>query len=95
MVVSLTYAVTVNFVPYYRIPADMVGDSQIGIAHDRDEQNSGADQIDRLSGSDLEKNLHVGNGVEDSGINGANVEQVERVRSSRDRDGRVNVNVNG
>lgn len=92
MFVSLTYAVAVNFVPYYRVPADMVGDSQIGIVHDNEEPNSSPDQIVRHSGSDLEKNLHVGNGVEVSGTNGATVEQVERVGSSPEGNGRVNVN---
>lgn len=45
MVAAETYAVAVNFVPAYKIPADMVGKSDIGL------ENNGE------SGSDVEKNV--------------------------------------
>lgn len=45
MVAAETYAVAVNFVPAYRIPADMVGKSKIGLDH------TGA------TGSDVEQNV--------------------------------------
>lgn len=50
MVAALTYAIAVNFVPYYRIPADLVGESQIGITNTTS------------SNSDEEKNVQVRDG---------------------------------
>lgn len=64
MVAALTYAITVNFVPYYRIPADLVGESQIGITN-----TTG-------SNSDEEKNVHTRDG---RAMDGAEVLEVEKL----------------
>jgi hypothetical protein len=64
MIVSLTYAITVNFVPYYRIPADLVGESQIGITN-----TTG-------SNSDEEKNVQ---GRDGRAMDGAEVLEIEKL----------------
>lgn len=62
MVAALTYAICVNFVPYYRIPADLVGESKIGIVNTGD------------SNSDEEKNIQV----RDGRVMGGEVHEVEK-----------------
>lgn len=72
MIASLTYAVAVNFIPYYRVPADMVGDSQIGIV------NTGDNHTATSSGSDIEKNAHLGEGRRSGGAEVVQVEKAEQ-----------------
>jgi len=66
MVASLTYALCVNFVAYYRVPADLVGDSSIGIT------NTG-------SNSDEEKNVHADS--DGRIMDGAQVLEVEKLEA--------------
>jgi hypothetical protein len=40
MVAALTYAFAVNFVPAYRDPADKIGQSDIGIVGDKEDEES-------------------------------------------------------
>lgn len=59
MVAALTYAITVNFVPYYRIPADLVGESQIGITNvpgsnsDEEKNDHALDRDGRVMGGEV------------------------------------------
>lgn len=66
MVASLTYALCVNFVAYYRVPADLVGDSSIGITN-----TAG-------SNSDEEKNVQATDG---QAMDGAQVLEVEKLEA--------------
>lgn len=65
MVAALTYAITVNFVPYYRIPADLVGESQIGITN-----------VPGSNSEDEEKNDHAL--ARDGHVMGGEVHEVEK-----------------
>jgi MFS transporter, FHS family, L-fucose permease len=69
MIAAFTYAVTVNFIPYYRIPADLVGSSKIGI------KDSGS------SNDDLEKRARAGSDVKYDGAEALEVEQTEARRA--------------
>lgn len=55
MVAALSYAVCVNFIPAYRIPADQIGDSNIGIADRPQDKGANLDNAYHVN-TDLEKN---------------------------------------
>lgn len=40
MVAAFTYAIAVNFVPYYRDPADKIGESSIGIVENKKDEEA-------------------------------------------------------
>lgn len=42
-IAAWSYALCVNFVPYYRNPADAIGESNIGLEQDHQSQASGVD----------------------------------------------------
>ncbi|KEF61792.1 MFS transporter, FHS family, L-fucose permease [Exophiala aquamarina CBS 119918] len=65
MVATLTYALCVNFVAYYRVPADLVGDSTIGLTN-----TAGLN-------SDEEKNAQVADGRVRDGAQVIEVEKLE------------------
>lgn len=46
-VAAYTYAVAVNFVPSYRDPADMVGDSDLGLERRSSDEESAEDQKEK------------------------------------------------
>lgn len=54
MVAALSYALCVNFIPSYRIPADQIGDSSIGLTSPPQEKNPDSDGVSQ-KGADLEK----------------------------------------
>ncbi|KIW80294.1 hypothetical protein Z517_06909 [Fonsecaea pedrosoi CBS 271.37] len=71
-IASWTYALCVNFVPYYRIPADAIGESDIGL----DQRGEG-----RASGADVDVHVHgagYGDGVRDGDVEKVGAVQIER-----------------
>jgi len=68
MIASYSYALAVNFVPAYRVPADQVGDSSIGLTGGSSSKNDIEKSVDFRAGRSLD---------------GAEVIEVEKLEARR------------
>ena len=71
MIAAITYAIAVNFVDDYRIPADALGESKIGVGAGSDEESNGKMRTDSLTLDPKSGKI----------TDGAEVMEVERKRS--------------